>query len=60
MREYPGGKEYIGPKGQAHIPEEHWEVINYLMERDGMTQADALRAVVAEGASVLREKIGAL
>lgn len=59
MREHPGGKPYIGPKGQAHIPPGDWEVINHLMEERELSQADAIREVVAAGAAVLREKIGA-
>jgi hypothetical protein len=53
---HPGGKEYIGPKGQAHIPDRDWEVIKHLMENDGLGQADAIRFVVAEGAAVLRDR----
>lgn len=59
MREYPGGRPYIGPKGQTHIPMEDWEVIEHIMKRDNLNQADALRVVVAAGAASLRSKIGA-
>lgn len=61
MREHPGGKPYIGPKVQAHVPPEDWEVIDHIKREGGLSASDALRAVVAEGAAILRQrnKIGA-
>lgn len=59
MSEQNGGRPYIGPKAQAHVPPEDWEVIDYFMKSEGMSQSDAVRVVVAAGAEALREKIGA-
>lgn len=49
-------KEYIGPKAQAAVPDEDWEVINGLVRDTALTQAEALRYLVAIGAQEVRSR----
>lgn len=52
-----GGKPYIGPKVQMHVPGEHYDAVLDLMEQRGWGEdryADALREVFAAGVSALR------
>lgn len=51
------GRPYIGPKVQVNLPEEHYDAVIGLMEKEGMTEdqwADALRSVFAAGLTALR------
>ncbi len=51
-----GGKPYIGPKVQVHIPEEDYDAVIDLMQERGLREdewSDALRAVFAAGVSAL-------
>lgn len=47
-----GGKAYIGPKVQMHVPGEHYDFVLELMEARGWGEdryAEALREVFAAG-----------
>lgn len=53
-------KAYIGPKAQAHVPDEEWRVIQQLKEVEGYeSDADAVRAVIAAGCRVIRSQYSA-
>lgn len=55
-RRGPGGKPYIGPKVQVHIPEEVYDAILNGMEQRGMGDddyPDMLREVFAAGVAAL-------